>query len=255
MRIASRLSLGLLVCLSVFCSPLLAEISIDGELTRPPYSLIRLKAGGESQSFAWSVVNSELLIAEFAVLDSGREVVFTGPPGRYLVTLVGMREGGIDLLQRSVVIGVAPTPNPTPTPVPTPIPQPTPPGPTPPKPDFDKGKFDLARQTYDWCQVLTQHRDVADELADNFERVANGIHGDGAGSRSIPTKEAAQAEIRKLNAAVLGTAKGDKIEAWIAVLKPWGERVRDLDAAGKLDWPGGVEAVYRETAEGLRAVK
>jgi hypothetical protein len=85
------------------------DTSIQAPESIEPYKLITCES---SETVQWWVLNSNLEDMEVVVLEEGKKIVWTGPPGRYLV-LCSAANGG---RARAVVIvnGVPPAPGPTP---------------------------------------------------------------------------------------------------------------------------------------------
>lgn len=228
-----------------------AEIGVAGWSEGPvaPYTLIRCDCVGfthaEGDWVVWKVRNARDLTksADVQAYAGGFQIVWTAPPGAYVVEAVGELGSEHVWLDKVVQIGDAP---------PTP---PTPPGPeppVPPTPDIPDGKYKLARLAYDAAMAVpAEHRSAAAKLAENYEFVANGIHGDGAGSRSINSIAEAQAAIRDANGEVLGQPDSPLAKAWFPFLGKWAERVGGI----KPDFPDDLEAVFSETSVGLKAVK
>lgn len=107
---------------------------IKSEATYPEHSLVTAVNERDADSYVWTVLYSSSKTGLGPVVtrtcDTGREVVFTGPPGRYAV--IGLALKGTKLTQDTTFIVIeSAEPGPTPTP---PGPTPVPPGPNPPNP-------------------------------------------------------------------------------------------------------------------------
>lgn len=236
-----------------------AEIAVDGLVDGriAAFQPIVCRFDSGAQSFQWRVFSQQMDVVRAFPIDGhgGAEVVWFGPPGKYLVfcdTASIDAEGKLvrDGAAVNVVIGSAPPVPPGPDP-----PGPDPPGPDPPGPQppvIPDGRFKLGRLAYDAAMAIpVEHRAVAGRLADNYELVARGIHGDGVNSRPIPDIPSAQAEIRESNGAVLGGPDSALAKAWFPFLGAWAARVREINPG----YPDDLEAVFAETAAGLRAVR
>ena len=117
-------------CLIVALSALLAfsaeppkTIAIDGPEKCEPYKLVRLAVSGEVDSAVWFIEPAEQ--ADLAIQPGGKATVFVGPPGKYVVNLVGIKAGQLSQARKLVTIGNPPPgPGPQPQPGPDPNPQP-----------------------------------------------------------------------------------------------------------------------------------
>lgn len=222
------------------------------------HQLVRLTAKDAVGSCSWIVLAEGLTFVDVQLIEQGKGCVFTGAPGRYAVIVIeATPTAGMLQAQAMVLIqkGSLPGPQPGPVPGPAPIPGPAP-APTPgPGPVFPVGEYDLARQSFEWGALVKSERQLGVELAKNFEGVAEGILGDGSGSRSYQSAQHAQAQLRTWNQQVLGGANDRRQLAWKPWLVEWTKRMDSLNQAGKLRWPEGVEAAYRETAAGLKEVR
>lgn len=121
---------------------------IDGPSQSPTGRLIKLTAKVDAKSkIAWFAFPPDK--ADSIFLDN--QLIFTGPPGRYVVYLVEFPEAGgqsqvmttIDILDGVTPPGPGPSPTPGPGPLPLPLP-PTPPAPSP----LPDGQFKLAAWAY-----------------------------------------------------------------------------------------------------------
>lgn len=217
----------------------------------PAYTLVRCACENSPEGgdwLLWKVRHARDLTVRVDVqeYDEAQRIVWVAPPGRYLVEAMGSIGGKPVWIDQVVEIA---GPGPQPGPEPPPGPQPPP---NPPAPDLPDGKYKLARFSFDLAAgVAAPHRPLAAQLADGLERIANQIRGDGAGSRSIETLDEAQREVGDHFRAVLGATDSPAYQAWAPWLKGWSDRVLTLGPS----WPDDVEAVYRETATGLGAVR
>ena len=218
-------------------------LEIAGPERCDEHQLVRMELLGESESCSWLVLGEGMTLVDLESAADGRKCVFTGPPGRYVVVAIASQGGRIAQGQKLLEIGRS-------KPIP-PGPSPVPPNP-PPVPEFPMGRFGLARDAYVWLGQVQGNRELSLPIAANFERVANGIRGDGAGSQTITDADSARRLIRTWNKEVLGGPEDMRFKHWLPWLEAWTKRVEALDGEGKIDWPAGVEAVFRETSVGLR---
>ena len=240
--------LGLMgLVLGVVC-----RLAVGVELDCPDkgyeHQLVRMRVQGEVDSCAWLVFGEGLRIVDVEPVDGGHGCVFTAKAGVYVVVLLSSKGGKLEQLQRRVLIEGVPEPGPVP---PGPLPGPVPPGPLP-GPAFPKGRYDLARLSYEWLKLVRSERELVEKLAANFERTANGIGGDGGGSASFANREGALRALRQWNGELLGKPGDARFDAWRPWMEAWTKELERLDGNGAVDWPEGVEKVLRETSLGLR---
>lgn len=105
------------------CASACFAVDIVAPQTANPCSLIRATSTTPAKSYLWFISTSNNDIVDFEQFNENKSVVFTGPPGKYLVRCVILTEDG-KLEQAHHIITV--TGN-----VPVPPPGPTPPGPGP----------------------------------------------------------------------------------------------------------------------------
>lgn len=106
---------------------------VVGPESVPPYKMVRLRIEGDVDSAVFRVEPFEVVDSEPG--PDGKSTVFTGPPGRYVVWAVMLKDRKLVDSRLVVTIGGSPTPTPTPTPTPGPSPNPGPtPTPTPEPP-------------------------------------------------------------------------------------------------------------------------
>lgn len=118
------------VFLVVLAAPVLsADPVINAPATVPVYNLVTISTPTAANSYHWLVIGVGPV--NYRALGNGSEIIWTGPPGNYLVVLVVVNANGTkDTNKATVVIGDAPNP-------PDPGPGPLPPDPDPPIPPVD----------------------------------------------------------------------------------------------------------------------
>ena len=237
------------------------EIVVAGKMlgeeeTIKPYTLVRCHCDvvpeqpSEDDWLAWKVRNARDLTisADVEPSQDGFSIVFTGPPAAWVVETVGEIGGKHFWLDRVVVIG-------SPQPAPEPSPEPGPgPGPSPgPRPDFPDGRYGMAAFSYSAAmKVADEYRGRAKDMAEVFDLVANGIRGDGSGSRSYSSTAEAQQAAFEMIWDIVDGYESDAHQAWDApFFAPWASKAEQDNPP----FPDGVEALFRETSQGLGAVK
>lgn len=97
-----------------------ANLTIQGDLNRPPYTLVQLSPGGVDAGAAviWDVFPEE----QADIVETGGKLIFTGPPGTYKVKLRSIKGSDVGTARATVTIGTpGPGPGPGPNPPPTPL--------------------------------------------------------------------------------------------------------------------------------------
>lgn len=102
----------LLIVAAICCT----QAKIDGPDKVDCYKLVRLIATGAFDSAVW-FIDPE---ATSDVYESGKDFVFTGPPGTYTIKCVTIKGTKLEKANKKVVIGSDPQPGPDPNPEPGP---------------------------------------------------------------------------------------------------------------------------------------
>ena len=107
------------------------SIQVDDE--SPEHTLVRVSTEIPGKGYSWFVICDNEFVSWVAVNGDRSSIVFTGPPGRYLLLLtVITAEGSLDQAGATTrVVRAGPEPEPEPQPEPEPDPDPPPPPPTP----------------------------------------------------------------------------------------------------------------------------
>lgn len=193
------------------------------------------------------------------VRESVSNLIFTGPPGAYLVKtrLIVSKDGKLsapfeqDNIVNITPAGVKPKPSPdvipTPTPVPVPVPVPEPDDPdTPDKPDPAPGRYGYVLKAYQIGKELSPSLKVKlPEIASNFESVSASVSAGGIKSVQIAFKEAAD-----LNTDTIKNF-ADKTE-WKVFFTKLDDALQNDLRAGKIQKLTHVSDVFMEICEGLR---
>lgn len=117
-----------------------ADVKLEGPSKAPQYTLVRVKATSDGSAFIWDSVPR---LPSASSWKSGGLFVFTGPPGKYEITVravkvVDPKTLAIEISEASLEVTIEGTVPVPPAPVPPgplpPGPTPTPPGPTPTPP-------------------------------------------------------------------------------------------------------------------------
>jgi hypothetical protein len=115
--------------LAVSAAPALCgDPTIDAPATVKVYSLVTVSSSTPAVSYHWLIVGKTATPFRSVTAD-GSEIVWTGPPGTYLVTLVVVNSNGTQDTNNTRVV-ISDDPNP-------PEPDPIPPEPDPPVPPVD----------------------------------------------------------------------------------------------------------------------
>ncbi len=205
------------------------------------FRLVKLRSVATADGYAWSVA-SQADTVDIQAIGDGREAVFVGPPGEYVVTLlattVDWDARQFDQKQSAKRIKIV---NDDPGPEPGPRPNPTP-GPLP------DGAYKLAQFSFDAAQqVPATHRHYAARLASTFESVAAQLS-----AGTITSITAANNKVKSDNAAILGNDR----TTWQTWLNAMNTRMTELWGQHQsIQTISGMASAYREIATGLRAVK
>lgn len=138
---------------------------IDGPTQSPSGRLIKLTAKVDAKSkIAWFAFPPEKADSIFR----DNQLIFTGPPGRYVVYLVEFPEsGGQSQVMTTIdILDSLPGPGPNPNPGPGPLPPPVPPNPPAPSPLPD-GQFKLAAWAYSQAKPINDPvgaKSLADDI-------------------------------------------------------------------------------------------
>ena len=181
-----------------------AQAQIEGPDSVGVYRLVRLRSTAVADGYAWSVAAQGGPV-DIQAIGDGRESVFVGPPGEYVVSLLATTVDW-DARQftqkqsskRVTITGDGPTP---------PGPEPTPPTPTP----LPDGTYKLAQFVYD--RVPQDGKSFAGALAGTFESVSAQM-----AAGTITSIADANAKIKNANADILGTSGKAKWQPWLDAL-------------------------------------
>ena len=218
------------------------------------YKLVKIKSDKVADYYdllVMTIYNGNIEMVDVVATSSPAEWVFTGPPGRYSIRLTSFAANtGFHAVTGTVIIGGTPVPNPNPNPGPGPGPNPNP-NPQP-NPSIPEGKYGFGPAMFKIVneQVPADMKKYAPQIADAFEGVAAGI---AAGSFTTP--DAANKELAGRNRFIFEGKPAD-LEKWKVFFTAWSNKATELNKSGKLpNIAAEYAVVYRETMEGLRAIK
>lgn len=218
-----------------------------------PYSLVRLECEEDGKSFVWIIRRlPDGFRPDSVRLNSGKELVWTGPPGIYDVdTIYTDKEGVLQQVFIKVTIeggDVVVPPGPGPTP-----PGPTPPGPTPPQPGKivplpkpTGDKYGFSGISYDLAVAIPEKdRLLAEKIADNYGSVSAAIFAGG-----IVDIDKAMADLRSRNQALFNDPQ---FPAWKTWFEKLGFQVNQDWNNRKFSTRNDIAEVFREIQVGLMA--
>ncbi len=214
-----------------------------------PYTLIRMECESEGKSYVWILRRlPDGFRPDSIRVNSGKELVWTGPPGSYDVDTIYTDKDGVlqQLFSRVVIEGTDNTPTPVdPVDPSKPDPKPNPDGIKPlPKPDA--ARFGFAPVSYDQALLIsTKDRTLAEKIAENYGSVSAAIFAGG-----IVDVNKAFEELRNRNKEL---ANDPRMPAWNTWFEKLGFKVNDDWGNKKFTTRSDIAEVFREIQVGLLA--